>query len=119
MNAPRSLMITASAIAGLFAATNVPAADATTVPSGNSIEVASVVVAYGDLNLDSDQGVAQLQRRLVAAANKVCGRPDPRNLRMVESARACFDAAMVRAVAKVGNERLARLNESRTRALRG
>lgn len=119
MNAPRSLLITASAIAGLFAATSAPAAEVVTATGGNSVEVASVVVAYGDLNLDSDQGVAQLQRRLVAAANKVCGRPDPRNLRMAEAARDCVDQAMVRAVAKVGNERLARLNESRTRALRG
>lgn len=119
MSAPRTLMITVSTLAALLAATAAPAAGRDAAPNASSIQVASVVVAYGDLNLDSDQGVARLQRRLVSAANQVCGRPDPRNLRMAEAARECFDAALVRAVAKVGNERLARLNEARTRSLRG
>lgn len=84
-----------------------------------SVDVDSVVVRYGDLNLQDDAGVAQLQRRLEAAAAQVCGRADPRDMKLAALTRQCVDAAVMRAVAEVGSPQLARLNASRARALRG
>ena len=117
MNPTRSLLTAATLATGLLAAGAVTAADRT-VPAA-SVEVATAVVSYGDLNLDSDRGVERLQRRIVAAANKVCGQPDPRNLRLAAIARQCVDEAIARAVTDVGNTRLAKLNESRSKPLRG
>lgn len=101
-------MIAAFAVAGLLctgAATASPASSA-------SVEVAQVVVRYGDLNLDSDRGLAALYRRLEAAAVAVCGRPDQRDLRLAGLARDCQRAAMAGAVAKVGVPRLAERHAS-------
>jgi len=102
------------ALAGLSFAAAAPAAAA---PS--TVDVARVVVPYGDLDLDTERGAAALQRRLVAAARQVCGSPDPRDLSRHQKARECIDAAMARAVDDVGSPRLAKLHAGRSRALRG
>ncbi|MCU0759853.1 MAG: UrcA family protein [Steroidobacteraceae bacterium] len=107
------VVATAGLVASVASATGRPAAAAA------SVEVSRVVVSYGDLNLDSERGVQQLQRRLVGAAREVCGRPEPRDLRLAARARECADAAIARAVAEVGNARLARLNAGRSKSLRG
>lgn len=88
-------------------------------PRAASVQLPSIVVQYGDLNLDSERGVQQLQRRLVAAARQVCGRPDPRKLHLAEVARDCMDAAISRAVSEVGNARLAQINAGRSKSLGG
>jgi UrcA family protein len=117
MPAHRTLIaVAATAVAGLLTSVAASAAEHTNTAD---IEHARVTVHYGDLNLDTDSGVQRLQRRLVAAAREVCGRPDPRNLRLASDARKCFDQAMVRAVAEVGNTRLAQLNAGRGKSLRG
>jgi UrcA family protein len=78
------------------------------------------VVPYGDLNLDTERGAAALQRRLEAAADAVCGRPDPRDLRLAAKARDCRRTAIARAVEDVGSPRLAERHAAgRSRALRG
>jgi UrcA family protein len=79
----------------------------------SSVEVVSVVVGYGDLDLQKDAGVAQLQRRLEAAARKVCGHVDPRDIKLAARTRQCIDTAMKRAVGDVGSPKLARLNADR------
>lgn len=117
MPAHRTLIaVAATAAAGLLTSL---AASAAEHANTADFEHARVAVYYGDLNLDTDSGVQRLQRRLVAAAHEVCGRPDPRNLRLASEARECFDQAMVRAVAEVDNTRLAQLNAGRAKALRG
>jgi UrcA family protein len=60
----------------------------TPFPNGRS---ESVVTA--DLNLASPQGQATLDRRIAAAAAKVCATPDNRNARMLAEARKCEEIA--------------------------
>jgi UrcA family protein len=115
MPSHRTFVAAVATVAGLFCTV----ATAAERPMDASVEVASIAVPYGDLNLDSDPGVQRLQRRLVSAARQVCGRQDPRDLRLAALARECMDAALARAVAEVGNARLARLNAGRSKSLRG
>jgi len=116
MIALRSVLCsTALSLATLALAGNAQAAEA----PRTAVDVQSVVVSYADLDLQKDAGVAQLQRRLEAAARKVCGRADPRDIKLAALTRQCVDTAMLRAVAEVGSPQLARLNASRGRALRG
>ncbi len=58
-------------------------------------------VRYGDLNLTSDAGVAQLQRRIKAAAAKACGRTDSRDLKASQAAATCRQAAVAEAAPKI------------------
>lgn len=75
----------------------------------------SVVVQYDDLNLDSGAGIKILYSRLESAADKACGRkPDLRELRMTLEYRACYQAALDRAVEKIGNRNLQAIHQSGT-----
>ena len=58
-------------------------------------------VRYGDLNLSSDAGVAQLQRRVASAARKVCGNADGRDIEASQAAAACRREAISSAAPKV------------------
>lgn len=58
-------------------------------------------VRYGDLNLTSDAGVVQLQRRIANAARKGCGYADGRDLNASQAAAACRRAAIAAATPKV------------------
>lgn len=60
-------------------------------------EKVSAEVRYGDLNLASAQGAATLQRRIKLAAEKVCGRPDARDIKASQAAAACRADAMAAA----------------------
>jgi UrcA family protein len=51
----------------------------------------AVLVPYGDLNLASPAGRARLDRRVFRAATALCGRYDPRELRLSALSRACRD----------------------------
>lgn len=62
---------------------------------------ANAEVRYGDLDLTSDAGVTQLQRRIRAAAKKLCGTPDIRDIRASEAATACRTAALAQATPKI------------------
>lgn len=48
------------------------------------------VVAYGDLNLYSREGMEVLQRRLERAARQVCGRADLRDLTRSRAVERCY-----------------------------
>jgi UrcA family protein len=65
----------------------------------------STVVKFGDLNLDSSQGVAALYRRIHNAAMKVCGLPSGdelfREVRAQENK--CVVDAEVRAIGHINN----------------
>ena len=112
----RRSLIALAAVTGLLGSFATSAAQPANVAD---VEVVRIVVQYGDLNLDTDSGLRQLQRRLVAAAREACGQPDARNLQLANRARACVDRAMALAVAEVGNARLVQLNAGRGNALGG
>lgn len=113
------LVATLSASVALAGLSFAGAASAAASAAPATVDVARVVVQYGDLDLDTERGAAALQRRLVAAAREVCGSPDPRDLSRSRQARECMDAAMARAIDDVGSPRLAKLHAGRSRALRG
>ena len=69
-------------------------------------ELPSVVVKYGDLNLDTNDGVAQLHARLRKAALEVCSQLDSRVLGLREQYQACVSGAVTQGVAKVDDPRL-------------
>ena len=65
--------------------------------------VRSVSIAYGDLNLGSEQGNKALYNRIVAAAREVCGAGsvDIRDLQVFADERACETHAIARAMDQV------------------
>jgi UrcA family protein len=62
---------------------------ASTPALAGGVEKVNADVRYGDLNLTSEQGAATLHRRIAAAAAKVCGRPDRRDIKAAQAADAC------------------------------
>ncbi len=65
-----------------------------TAPAG---EVKVVKVGYGDLNLDSESGLARLDSRLRAAARSVCDvRPEFENTVREMATSRCFRSALSR-----------------------
>jgi UrcA family protein len=68
----------------------------------------SVRVAYGDLNLASEQGASRLHARLAAAARSVCAADhvDIRNLREFAEARSCQKQAIANAVRDVRDSKV-------------
>ena len=70
----------------------------------------SVVVKYGDLNLNTGAGVKALHVRLRKAARKVCSPFDGRDLSQNLSYGSCVADAVTRAVADVNNPNLTRLH---------
>lgn len=64
-------------------------------------------VQYGDLNLNSHDGISQLYQRLQAAAAQVCGTDSgTRSLADWSQARTCAKASASRAVAQINNAAL-------------
>ncbi len=72
------------------------------------------MVSYGDLNLQRDDGVAVLYRRIQVAANKVCTQVNGRMPQVIQRERECAADATSRAVAKVGVPALTTLHLART-----
>jgi UrcA family protein len=74
--------------------------------AGTVRELPSVVVKYGDLNLDRVDDVATLHARLRKAALQVCSQLDSRVLGLREQYETCVSGAVTQSVAKVDNPRL-------------
>jgi len=74
--------------------------------AGTVRELPSVVVKYGDLNLDRVDDVATLHARLRKAALQVCSQLDSRVLGLREQYETCVSGAVTQSVAKVDNARL-------------
>ena len=68
----------------------------------------SVVVHYGDLNLNSQAGVLKLHARLRSAAQDVCSTLDSRVLGLLEQYQSCVADALTQSVASVGNDSLSK-----------
>ncbi|MEA3197844.1 MAG: hypothetical protein QOF32_1896 [Gammaproteobacteria bacterium] len=79
-----------------------------TVPGIRSADpdVSTKVVRYGELNLQTDEGVVTLYKRISAAANYVCSPYENRGLSTRAKWRNCHSSALARAVADVGEPRL-------------
>ena len=100
----------ASAVAMAFAlgATFASAADALAV-EGNA---RSIEVRYGDLELGNRLAIEQLYARIAAAAERACGNYDARDLRARRDWRACYDATLADAVARVPHPAVAEQHRS-------
>jgi UrcA family protein len=68
------------------------------------------VVAFGDLNLDSEQGVKALYARLRSGAEDVCFSFDGRDLAFKKLWQSCFDGAIASAVAQINRTGLTTLH---------
>ena len=80
-------------------------------------EAPSIVVHYGDLNLQTDSGLRTLQRRLSAAAAKVCPTPiSNSDLEGVTAAHNCRAAAIARATRSLPDEHLVEVMTRRLQA---
>ncbi len=73
-------------------------------------DLPSVVVKYGDLNLNSKGGVAKLHARLRSAAKQVCSPLESRVLGYREQFDACVSEAVTQSVAEVANPNLTRFH---------
>ena len=80
--------------------------------AGTQVEagVPSVVVQYGDLNLDSQAGVLKLHARLRGASQDVCSSLNSRVLGLLEQYQSCVSNALARSVAAIGNESLSKFH---------
>ena len=85
--------------------------------STRSQEVLSIVVKYGDLNLDSVEGITTLHARLRGASQEVCSALDNRVLGLRDQYDRCVSDALKRGVADVRNEKLTTFHRWGRRAL--
>ncbi len=83
------------------------------------IEVGKASVSYADLNLESEEGVRVLYRRLKRASNNLCSATPPKiagslpNIYIEiygQETRQCYREALSNAVAKFDNEDLTRIH---------
>jgi UrcA family protein len=69
------------------------------------------IVAFGDLNLDSEQGVKVLYARLRNGAEDVCSSFEGRDLFFKKIWQSCFDKAVATAVVQVNRSSLTTLHQ--------
>ncbi len=83
------------------------------------IEVGKASVSYADLNLESEESVRVLYRRLKRASNKLCSATPPRIAGSVPNyylsyngrkTRQCYREALSNAVDKIDNDDLTRVH---------
>ena len=70
-------------------------------------EVPTVVVAYGDLDLGTENGVRALYSRIAFAASHVCPFQEAMDPEHVALFKSCRDAAITRAVSEIKSPQLA------------
>lgn len=86
------------------------------IAAAGSNDTHSVVVRFGDLNLDSQAGVASLHKRIRNAAESVCGDLNIRILGLRDSYDECVRDAVTRGIADVANANLTNFHASKGRA---
>ncbi len=83
------------------------------------VEAGKASVSYADLNLESEEGLQVLYRRLKLASNKLCSDTPPKiagslpNIylgKYGQETRQCYREALSNAVAKIDNEDLTRIH---------
>jgi UrcA family protein len=70
-------------------------------------DVPTVVVAYSDLDLGTENGAHTLYNRISAAASRVCPFQDAMDPERVAYFKSCRDAAITRAVSEIKSPQLA------------
>jgi UrcA family protein len=73
-------------------------------------EPQSRLVYYGDLNLNSPTGIAQLDNRIVTASRGVCGEVPQVELTRWHQTRVRYAVSVARAVAQINNPALTALH---------
>lgn len=71
-----------------------------------SRDVNAVTVQYGDLNLNSQAGIASLHKRIQNAAESVCSSLETRILGLRAAYNSCVEQAVEEGVQSVGNANL-------------
>lgn len=75
----------------------------------------SVVVKFGDLNLNSQAGVARLHKRISNAAESVCDQLETRILGLQAAYKECVDSAVTNSVSAVDNTNLSQFHANKGR----
>ena len=75
----------------------------------------SVVVKYGDLNLNSQAGIARLHKRIANAAESVCDPLETRILSLQAAYKDCVNTAVADSVAAVDNASLSQYHAHKGR----
>ena len=83
------------------------------IAAAGSSDVNSVVVRYGDLNLNSQAGVKKLHKRIRNAAESVCSDRDRHFLSLRDGYEQCVDDATARGVAEVANSNLTNFHRNK------
>jgi len=83
------------------------------IAAAGSSDVNSVVVRYGDLNLNSQAGVKSLHKRIRNAAESVCSELHTRVLGLRDDYDQCVNEAVRDGVAQVANTNLTNFHESK------
>ena len=82
-------------------------------PPSHHLETTKVTVSYADLNLENEEGVQTLYRRLQRASKEVSGFTSPRkfgSVGIMHKARQSYRNALSNAVEKIDNERLSEIH---------
>ena len=102
--------VVAASLVGLLASPVVASADSNVAFSDTPIKV-----SYADLNINSQEGVYALYKRLQSASEEVCGPltyAEAGNLNRLSLNKACYQATLSSAVEKVGSDALSELHNS-------
>ena len=83
------------------------------IAAAGSSDVNSVVVRYGDLNLNSQAGVKSLHKRIRNAAESVCSELDNRVLGLRDMYEQCVSEAVSSGVTQVANPNLSNFHRSK------
>lgn len=107
-----------NALSGAVAALAIALAGPFATAAAGSPSARVVAVRYGDLDLASQQGRQKAYSRLRAAARRVCGYYDPRDIEARLRWRTCYRATLDDAVTRLGNAELAALHDAALQARR-
>ena len=86
------------------------------IAAAGSPDSHSVVVRYGDLNLNSQAGVASLHKRIRNAAESVCSELDNRVLVLRDLYHQCVSEAVSNGVTQIANPNLTNFHRSKGKA---
>ena len=108
-------MMKSKLIKGVVISTAVFAFALPAVSTASDLKGRAEKVSYSDLDLQKDDGLHALYRRLQLASKRVCGVESLRvvgNVRTLSNQRKCYAESLDEAVAEVNNPRLTALHNS-------
>lgn len=85
------------------------------IASASTTELNSVVVKYGDLNLNSRTGIAKLHKRISNAAESVCDQYETKILGLQTAFKECVAEAVESGIAAVDNASLSQFHATKGR----